>query len=332
MKTKLLGVLITLVFLTAVSAAPALAATAAAASLQITPGARADGMGRAFVALPDDATATWWNPAAMAYEKGKVFSLMHAQLVPGLADDVYYEHLGFAMHLPGWGGIGASLIYLGYGKSMATRDDGFELGEFTSYEISPQISIGTEITPGIAAGLTLKWVYVNLAPDWATPDGVAGTGDTFAADIAGLVRVQELLPLIPIPVNLGINIQNLGPDISYIDVDQADPIGRNLKVGLGAAFLNSPTVAGIVSYDFNKSLIYSDEEPIHNVGGEITYGGFAAGRFGYIYDKQGDIRDPTFGVGFSLELGANNLTFDYASVPQARQLDRVSKFSIALRF
>lgn len=329
---RLLGALITLIMIAALSAAPAHGATAAAASLQITPGARADGMGRAFVALPDDATATWWNPAAMAYEKGRVVTLMHAQLVPGLADDVYYEHLGYAMHLPGWGGIGASLIYLGYGRSMATNEGGFELGEFTSYEISPQISIGTEIVPSIAAGLTLKWVYVSLAPDWATPDGVAGTGDTFAADIAGLVRVQELLPMLPIPVNLGINIQNLGPAISYIDVDQADPIGRNLKIGIGAAPLNTPTLRGIVSYDLNKSLIYRDETPIHNVGGEVTYGGFAAGRFGYIYDKQGDIRDPTFGVGFKLDLGANNLTFDYASVPQARALDRVSKFSIAVRF
>jgi len=26
---------------------------------------------------------------------------MHAQLVPDLADDVYYENLGYAMHLPG---------------------------------------------------------------------------------------------------------------------------------------------------------------------------------------------------------------------------------------
>ncbi|MCA9728067.1 MAG: hypothetical protein KC729_10320, partial [Candidatus Eisenbacteria bacterium] len=43
------------------------AQTSGAQSLNITPGARADGMGRAFVALPDDATANWWNPAALAW-------------------------------------------------------------------------------------------------------------------------------------------------------------------------------------------------------------------------------------------------------------------------
>src|SRR5262245_34505918 len=36
-------------------------------------GVRAQGMGGAFVAVADDATATWWNPAGLA--TGKLFSL-----------------------------------------------------------------------------------------------------------------------------------------------------------------------------------------------------------------------------------------------------------------
>jgi hypothetical protein len=289
-------------------------------------------MGRAFVALPTDATANFWNPAALGYEKGRVFGLMHTRLVPDLADDVYYENLGYAMHLPGWGGVGASLVYLGYGKSMATRDDGFELGDFTSYEISPQVHIGTEVLKGLSAGLTLKYVYVNLAPGWATPDGVAGAGDTFGADIGLLVRVRDMAPSFPLPVNLGLNVQNLGPNIAYIDQDQSDPIGRNLKIGFGAQVLSLPKVTGLFAYDFNKSLIYASDKPIHNAGAEVTYGDFVSLRGGYIYDKQGDIMDPTFGVGFVVNLGVNNLGFDYASVPQARVLDRVDKFSITFRF
>jgi hypothetical protein len=316
----------------ALLAGPARAQTSGAASLTITPGARADGMGRAFVALPTDATANWWNPAALAYQKNRVFNLMHTRLVPDLADDVYYEHLGYAMHLPGWGGIGASLVYLGYGTSMATREDGLELGNFTSYEISPQVHIGTEVMRGFAAGLTLKYVYVNLAPSWATPDGQAGTGDTFAADVAMLVRLREMVPSLPVPVSLGVNVQNLGPNIAYIDQDQSDPIGRNLKIGIGVQALNLPKLSGIIAYDFNKSLVYKTDKPIHDVGAELTYADFVSLRGGYIQDKQGDIRDPTFGVGFLINLGSNTFGFDYASVPQARVLDRVNKFSITFRF
>jgi hypothetical protein len=345
MKRTLIGgaLLLAATFLLAGSAAAQ--STSGAASLLITPGARADGMGRAFVALPTDATANWWNPAALALEKGKVISLMHAQLVPDLADDVYYDNLGAAMYLPGWGGIGASLIYLGYGKSMATTEEGYELGYFTSYEISPQASIGTEILPGVAVGGTLKYVYVNLAPSWATQDHVPGTGDTFAFDVATLIRVKELMPSLPIPVNVGLNVQNLGPRIAYIDQDQADPIGRNFKLGFGVQFLNLPSLTGIASYDYNKSLVYvngiqeifsykeGEERPIHNFGSEVTYGNFVSGRFGYIQDKDGDIIDPTFGLGFVLDIGSEaGFAFDYASVPQAKVLDRVNKFSISFRF
>lgn len=301
--------------------------TSGAQSLNITPGARADGMGRAFVSLPDDATANWWNPAALAWRSDRVFSLMHAKLVPDLADDVYYEFLGYSMHLPGWGGVGASIIYLGYGESIATDEGGNTLGNFTSYEISPQISIGTEIMPGLAAGMTLKYVYVNLAPSWATEDGSKGTGDTFSADLAGLWRIKGL-PVVNWPTNVGVNVQNLGPNISYIDQGQSDPIGRNLKVGFATMFLTSEDFTGVVSYDFNKSLVYSDETPIHNVGAELGYQSFFMLRTGYIHDKDGDIRDPTFGVGF----GIGRFTADYASVPQARTLDRVNKFSISYSF
>ena len=49
-------------------AAGVLAGTALPANAQIYEivGTRAQGMGGAFVAVADDATATWWNPAGLA--------------------------------------------------------------------------------------------------------------------------------------------------------------------------------------------------------------------------------------------------------------------------
>ena len=298
-------------------------ATSAAASLNITPGARADAMGRANVALTNDATANWWNPAALADVDQRIFSLMHTQLVPGLADDVYYEYLGYTQHVEGWGGVGGSLIFLTYGKSVATNEAGTELGTFSSYELSPSISLGTQIASGLSAGISLKYVYVSLAPKQFLAEGEAGTGDTFAADLGLLWQVPRF------PARVGVNVQNLGPDISFISEDQADPIGRNLKVGVGVKPYESESFRVLVEGDINKTLIYSDEKPIYNVGAELGLGNYGALRLGYIYDKAGDIRDPTFGLGGRV----GGLSVDYASVPQARDLeDRVSKFSISYRF
>jgi len=304
--------------------------TSGAQSLNITPGGRADAMGRASVAMPQDATANWWNPAALAWRSDRVVSLMHARLVPDLANDVYYEFLGYSMHLAGWGGIGASIVYLGYGESVATDSEGNDLGTFSSYEVSPQLSIGTEIYPGVAAGLTLKYVYVDLAPAWATSNDEAGTGDTFGADLAMLWRVKEI-PGTGMPINIGLNVQNLGPDIAYVDQDQSDPIGRNLKIGFASRVYGgngSPFVA-ILAYDFNQSLVPDNNETsIHNVGGEIGYDNTFAVRAGYIRDPDGDIEAPTFGAGFKI----GRFATDYASVPQASLLDRVNKFSISYNF
>ena len=296
--------------------------TSGAQSLNITPGARADAMGRANVALSNDATSNWWNPAALAAVDQRVFSLMHTQLVPDLADDVYYEYLGFAQHVEGWGGLGVGLIFLTYGKSIATDEQGNERGTFSSYELSPSLSLGTEIAKGLSAGITLKYVYVSLAPKEFTLDGQAGTGDTFAADLGALYDIPGL------PVRLGLNAQNLGPDISFIDEDQSDPIGRNLKLGIGVKPFDTGQFRVLMEADINKSLVYSDEKPIWNTGLELAYTTYAALRAGYIYDKDGDIRDPSFG--FGVQIGT--LAFDYASVPQARGLDRVSKFSLTYRF
>ncbi|PWT84196.1 MAG: hypothetical protein C5B57_05305, partial [Blastocatellia bacterium] len=43
-----------------------IAPSAARAQVYETAGIRAQGLGGAFVAVADDATATWWNPAGLA--------------------------------------------------------------------------------------------------------------------------------------------------------------------------------------------------------------------------------------------------------------------------
>ena len=303
-----------------------------AACLQIMPGARADAMGNADVALASDATSIWWNPAALADRSDRVVSLMHTQLVPDLADDVYYENLGFATKGPGRSGLGASLIYLTYGRTQVTDASGNPRGAFTSWEASPQVAMGTEIVPGLAIGATLKYVYIMLAPDWAASGLGKGTGNSFGADFGLLASSRQLLPSLPVPVHVGVNLQNLGPDISFVNTGETDPMPRNLKAGIAAQLLNGENFTGTVAYDFNKPLVYSSDRPIHNLGAELSYRKMIAARIGYIHDKQGDIMDLTYGAGFSIPFQSSKISLDYASVPQSSVLSRVSRFSLSLGF
>ena len=73
--------------------------------LLISPGARAGGMGEAQVAVANDAYASYWNPAGLAFQEGSELAIMHVNWLPNLADDMYYEFLGFRKQFPTLGPV-----------------------------------------------------------------------------------------------------------------------------------------------------------------------------------------------------------------------------------
>ncbi len=82
-------------------------------------GARALGMGSAFVAIADDATATYWNPAGLTKVKKHSFSAMYSDtfstgdgnwLSRGL---VTYNFVNYVYQIKGIGSLGLSWIRLG---------------------------------------------------------------------------------------------------------------------------------------------------------------------------------------------------------------------------
>jgi long-subunit fatty acid transport protein len=296
-------------------------AEAGAQSLLIAPGARADGMGRAYVAVASDANAVWWNPAGLAFTTGHDISSMYTKLVPDLADDVFFSYTSYAQHVQGWGGIGFSLGYLSYGTSQATDPDGNDKGTFTSYELAPTIAYGTELMKNMGFGVALKLVRVDLAPADKTTDQQAGRGTTFAADIGALYKVPQLKS------SIGLALQNLGPNISYIDVDQSDPLGRNVKAGLAVTPFETELYRVTVVADVNRSLL-SHGAFIENGGAEFEFNRLLALRAGYVYDPRGTIKDLTYGLG----LNFRGIRVDYASVPQSEFLNRVNRFSASYHF
>ena len=296
-------------------------AEAGAQSLLIAPGARSDGMGRAYVAVANDANAVWWNPGALAFTTGHDISSMYTKLVPDLADDVFFSYTAYAQHVEGWGGLGFSLGYLSYGKSVATDVDGNELGTFTSYELAPTLAYGTELMKDMGFGVALKLVRVDLAPADKTQDRAAGRGTTFAADIGGLYKLPN------IKSSVGLTLQNLGPNIAYIDQDQSDPLGRNVKLGVAVTPFETELYRVLLAADVNKSLL-SNGAWIENGGGEFEFNRLLSLRAGYIYDPRGTVKDLTYGLG----LNYHGIRIDYASVPQSQFLARVNRFSASYHF
>jgi hypothetical protein len=296
-------------------------------SLDIQPGARENGMGGAGVALADDPTGmTWWNPAGLGFAKRGGVQMTNAKLVPGLADDVSYNHLAYARPMEGWGGLALSIAFLSYGTSDQTDNSGTVLGQFDSYEFSSGLSYGVELLPDLAIGANVKYIRVQLAPG-----SLQGVGSTLGFDLGCLYRLQ------PARLRLGATVQNLGPSVVFVNELTASPLSRNIKTGFAWDAFSGSGLTSTVVGDFNQSLVTTGFRTYHG-GLELKYsteagkggaGGIGlAGRVGYYYDPLGEIKDLTYGMG----LNWGSLTLDYGSVPQATTLPHVDKISLGYRF
>ena len=307
------------------ASSPALAQSEAGGqSTLIAPGARSDGMGRAFVAVADDANAVWWNVAGLAFVRGHQVGATYTALVPDLANDVSFSYLSYVQKVEGLGGIGASFGYLSYGKSTATDVDGNVTGEFTSYEMAPTVAYGTDLVPNMGFGIALKLIHVDLAPSNVTLDQQSGQGTSFAADFGWLWKMAKY------KTNLAATLSNIGPDIAYIDQEQADPLGRNVKIGTAFSPVDTQVHRLLFAADATRYLLPGRTLAIDvwDVGAEYEFNNLFALRVGYISDPIGTIQAMTYGFG----IGYKGFHFDFANVPQSEFLDRVNRFSAGYSF
>jgi hypothetical protein len=302
-----------------------------AGSLIIPPGARANAMGQSYVAIADDATAMWWNPAGLGFIDRAAVDLMHSQLVPDLASDVFFEYFGGVYRIQGIGVIGASVQYLTYGEWTHTKLTPEDLGTASSWEIAPMIGGAVRLGERLSVGMNLKFVYVSLAPAWATIEGTSGTGHSVAVDFGGLWKVPDF-DLLGLPVrrlNLGLAVTNLGPSITFINRDQAADLPRNLRGGFAYTPILGDAARFTIAAEVNRPLVEFKRSNTFHAGAEFVYAELIAVRAGYVYDKDGNIKDPTYGLGFMFN---NRVRIDWASVPQSQELARVHRWSLGFTF
>jgi hypothetical protein len=238
---------------------------AAVPFLQIAPNARADGMGEGGIGLADDASAAHWNPAGLAFQRGQEISLTHSNWLPQFQQaDLFYDYLSYRNYMPEWGGtISGSITYLNLGEFNVTVNDPTVLSTFKGYEFAVTGGYATQLSSNLGLGLNLRYIRSVLAPIDVQGQGREGIGSTASFDIAALWKARDNF-------NVGFNLSNLGPKITYIDAAQADPLPTNL--GLGFAY--SPIVSQYnnvtMIIDFNRLLVRRYPQIIDSVYNDNT--------------------------------------------------------------
>lgn len=353
--------------------------------LLIEPGSRPGGMGHAYVAQVDDGFAGYWNPGAMAFNRKTQIAGMHTNWLGEVFDDIYLEYLAWNQYIEDIGNIGAHVMFLTYGEQDRMDEQGQFLGTFSSYELAVATTYANQIRPNLGMGLTFKFILSDLAPEGTgqTEIGVKGRGISYAFDfgikskgvdvgqilvspyngalalyngiasLTGINRANYSRLSIPFDkLDFGLNLQNVGPDITYIDDAQADPLPMNLRMGFSYRAIESEYSKFTINTDMNKVLANRDpfyqrivtawlddsfsrelESAVYSIGAEYTYFDLLSLRGGYIYDKIGDIVGPSFGAGIQYTFAQRyNVRFDFAMQQGGELVDYNQTFSLGLEF
>lgn len=199
--------------------------------LQIEPDSRAAGMGNSGVAIADNASAVFWNPAGLAFQRGNQVSITHASWLPEFNADLFYDYLVGKYYVEGIGTIGGHITFLNLGEQLRTDETGLELNRFNSYEVSAGISYGFELNENFALGTGFRFIYSSLA-DGEVSGQKINPGSTVGIDLAAMYRSNPFsIGMREGTLNAGFNLSNIGPGVQYTDNAQKDPLPTILRAG-----------------------------------------------------------------------------------------------------
>lgn len=324
--------------------------TTAAQFLKVGVGSRALGMGGAFVAVSNDVTALYWNPAGAARLSRNEAILLHTEWLANIS----FDYAAIAIKMSNFGTIGVSLTSVSMGEMRVRtelRPEG--TGEyFNASDLAGNICYARSLTDRFSIGFNFKYIRQNI---WHM------SANGFAMDVGTMFTTQFN------DMKIGMSISNFGPNMrmtgrdakEYIDInpnangsnDQI-PAYRQLeawslpiifRVGVAMDAINTNRNRLTIALD---ALHPNDNSESVNVGFEYSFYNWAFVRLGwqalflpdderrgFLGDENGsDALPSNVGVGFIYSFNPNfKIKLDYAYADFGR-LQNTQRFSIGIEF
>jgi hypothetical protein len=136
------------------------AGISAAQFLKIGVGGRAAALGESFIAIADDASSLYWNPAGLVqFNEDQIIFSYNSWLV-----DINHDFLGAVYHLTAEDAIGVSLTSLSMQKMPVTTEFApFGTGEYFSYgDIAIAFTYSKKMTDQFSFGGTVRYIEETL--------------------------------------------------------------------------------------------------------------------------------------------------------------------------
>ena len=286
----LLILIIGLVFFHNTSVANPSSGTAGYEFLRTHIGARPSAMAGAFVSIPGDIHAIYFNPAGLAPISGRLATATYLNHVL----DFQSGFIAYTQPIKNIGQAAFGIDYMNYGDFDETDAAGNKLGEFGAGSIALTSSVGRSINEDLMVGVSAKFIYFSI---------VEYNSTALALDLGAIYKV----PFID-EMNVGLGVFNLGQALTTF-IDHKDPLPLNFVIGFSKKLAHLPLEYSVT---VNK---YIDDDFQFNVGGEFTLAEGVFLRLGYNSLgrdlKIGADGDQFSGISMGLGFHWKQMQFDY---------------------
>ncbi len=290
--------------------------TSAANFLKIGVGARQVALGDAASAVVSDASALFWNPAAITRIKG------HGGVTLVTMDWLVDSRLSYGavtLNMANIGSFGFDIQYLDYGKVEETTvyDQNGTGRFFGASDMAVGLTFARRLTDRFAFGVKVKYIREQLAN---------ASASAFGFDMGAIFRTtffHNNLWLAATLTNFGSKMKFGGPDLSVIYTIPGNPANKQVpavletlewelplafRFGVANYFIRNERLSWLVAYDVYDS---RDFRVRHNLGTEVGYLHALFLRAGYKFNY--DEVSYTLGAGLNLQAYVNfPLQFDYS--------------------
>jgi hypothetical protein len=277
--------------------------------LKLAVGARAAGMGGAYVSVADDATAVFWNPAGIARITGNLVSMNHMMMPAEIAFDqfTYVFSVGF---IPGTLAVSARALTM---DDMPRTTVFHPYGDDTYFDAGDMafgLSYARSLTDKFSVGGTLNLVRSGL-DEYSSQSNTIDFGTIYDTGFKSL--------------RIGMSIANAGSEMKFIDRGVKMPVIFRLGMSMNV-YQNGPHSV-LSAAEFSHP---PDNAERANWGAEYSFQDFFFARTGYNFNYDSD--GVAFGAGFKFPVSGTAVArLDYAYTDW-RTLGGLHRVSLELAF